>query len=350
MAITFAGSLPVSAVNVGLNASLAALDIELAQLAVDLSGLAPALVASVQIGLSFPPNLPVVTAAIGASLDPLNVALQLNPGSVSVYAAPLALEAGIELGLVEAKLAAALAISEPMEAGLAVGGIAGWSYAGTAKGFGDGLQRATEHGFGRTAADTQIQATILATESPATWAGFSEGFHAGSGDGLHYLGQLGASEWSIGLGPIMARIRLFLGQLRGMRATLLAQIQACLGLELPSVDAVLDTAVNAVAELGIDGLIDNLVNVDIDIQALIDGIQVKVDALLNLKINLAASLSGGGLAVWTYAGPASLLGVELQGQIRNGIPGGNGANASINGLALAASPAAMGTFGSIFLV
>ncbi len=351
MTIGFVGSLPVSAVNVGLNASLVALDVEIGQLTVDLSGLAAAGTAQIEVSASFPPNVPAYTAALGATCNPLEVGLQLTPGIFSVNAAPLAVDAGVELGLVEAKLAAALAISEPLEAGLAVGGIAGWSYAGTAKGFGDALQRATAGGFGRTAADTQIQATILATENPVTWLGLGSGFHTGApSPGLHYLGQLGASEWSFGLGTIMARLRLFLLQLRGLKATLEYQIQFCLGLEMPDVDLVVDTGLDVIADLGIDGLLDALVNINIELDASIAGLQARIDALLALQLSIAASLSGGGLAVWTYAGPASLLGVELQGQITNGVPGGNGPGASINGLVVAASPVAMGTFGSIFLV
>jgi hypothetical protein len=351
VAISFAGQLPVSAVNVGLNASLGAIDVELAQLAVDLAGLTASLEYQAQVTVNFPPNVPGYTVALEAACNVLQIAAELTPGLFSVNAGPIALDVGIELGLVAAKLEAALAIAAPLEAGLSVGGIAGWSYAGSARGFGERLQAATTGGFGRTPPNQQIQATILATENPTTWAGLSSGVYTGAeADGLTYLGQIGATDWSVGLGSLMARIRLFLGELRGLKAMLEAQIEFCAGLELPDLTVTLQTGLDVIAELGIEGLLDNLVNVDVGLQASIDGIQVRIDALIALKLDIAASLSGGGLATWTYSGPASLLGTELAGEIGNGVPGGNGPSASVHGFVLAASPATMGSFGSIFLV
>jgi hypothetical protein len=349
MSISFVGSLPVSAVNVGLNASLGALDVEIAQLTVDLSGLAPALAGQLQMALNIP-NLPVLAANVGASLNPISAALEMSPGGVTLQGVELALDGALELGLIEAKLAAVLAISVPIEGALAVGGIAGWSYAGSAAGFGERLRAATAGGFGRTAAMDTIGATIIATESPAAWVGLGSGFRTGpSSDGLHYLGQLGASEWSFGLGSLMARIRLFIAELEGIKASLLAQLRVMAGLDLPDIDATLSVGANVFADLGIDGLVDNLINVDVGIEASIGNIQAKIDALVSLKLELAASLSAGGLAVWTYSGQASLLGEALASEISGGVPGGNGPAATINGLVVAASPASMGTFGAVFL-
>jgi hypothetical protein len=142
MTITYVGSLPVSGVNVGLNASLGALTIEIAQLEVDLSGLIPAIAGQLQLSIDVP-NIPAFLVNLGVLLNPIQVALEVNPGAITLNGIDAAAELLLELGLVEAKLAALLEITVPLELGLGAGGIAGWSYSGTTRGFGEALRTAT---------------------------------------------------------------------------------------------------------------------------------------------------------------------------------------------------------------
>jgi len=345
VSIAFLGALPVSAVNIGLQASIACLQAEITKLELDITGLTPAIAASIEVGLDFPPVALSYAAELAARLNLAEITAGLDPTTWVSGAIDGNVELALTLGLIDLKLQVVLAITAPLELGLAVPGISGWSYSGTAHGFGALLSTATASGFGNTPAPAQVRATIIATESPGTWLGFSQGFNTGSSaDGLHYLGQLGAAEWSTGLGTIMLRLRALLLELEGMKASLEAQLQISLGLNLPNPQILLDVGLGL--DLGV--MLENMVNVRADITVAIGNIQLRIDALLDLIIALNAQLSGGGLACWTYEGPASLLGEELLGQIKMGVPGGNGPTAQISGLVLASTPANMNTFSNIF--
>lgn len=345
MTISYVGSLPVSSVNVGLAASIPALQFEVEQLGIEIAGLVPAIAASLEIALDFPPVVLSYATELAAHLNLAELAAQLDPTGWVTASVDANAELGIQLGLVEAKLQAVLAISAQLEAGLAIGSLSGWSYSGAARAFGTQLRAATPGGWGKTAAASQVKATIIATENPASWSAFGESFNTGGTGNLQYLGELGAWQWSIGLWSLVARIRAFIARLRGIKATLEAQIQISLGLNLPAPQVLLDVGLGL--DLGV--MLDNMVNVRADIDVAIGGIQAQVDVLLDLIASLNLQLSAGGLAVWTYEGQAAELGSEFAEAIWDGVPDGNGATATVHGLVIAATPANINEFSNIFV-
>jgi hypothetical protein len=357
--IAHVGTLPVSALNVGLGASIGGLTAEVTKLHADISGLFPALAAQLEVSVNFPPNPVSYLAAISASLNPIEVAAQLNPANFVVAGAAAGIDLALELGLIEAQLAVATTIEASLSAGLSAGGIAGWSYSGRSATFGTALESATSGGFGKTAADVPIVGIVIATEDFGSWGSFSQGFRTGStanapadpnAGRLSFLGELGGGEWNTGAAQVKRRLDLFIAELRGIRVGILASLQVTLGLDLPDPSLLVSAGVGIVADLGIDGLLDNMINVDADITGTIGGIQAGIDANLSLAAYLNAQLSAGGLSLWTYSGPAGTFGSGLRGELANGIPGGSGANAAAYGVALAGSASAMGLFGSIFKV
>lgn len=344
MTISYAGSLPVSAVNVGLAATIPALQFEVTKLQADIAGLLPAIAGQLAMELDFPPDLLKFTAAYTAHLNLENLQALLNPLSWVNAAADANADLTIQLGLVNAKLTPLLEIVAPLEAGLAVGSLSGWSYSGSARGFGTQLRAATPGGWGKTAPSSEISATIIATENPASWSAFGESFQTGTAGDLHYLGELGGWEWSTGLWTLMARLRAFVLELQGLKASIEAQIQLSLGLNLPNPGDILDVGLDLDLEL----MLDNMVNVRADLDVAIEGIQLRLNVLLALIADLQLQLSAGGLSVWTYSGQASELGPEFAEAIWDGVPSGNGPTATVHGLVIASTPANMQTFGSIF--
>ena len=345
MTISYSGSLPVSAVNIGLSASLPVLQLEVEKLGIDISGLAPAIAASLEVGLEFPPVEVSYAAELAAHLNLAELAAQMNPAGWVTASADASADLAIQLGLVDLKLAAALAITAPLEAGLAVGTLSGWSYSGSARAFGTRLRAATAAGWGRTAPASGVGAVLIATENPGSWSAFGQSFYTGGDPGdLQYLGELGGWQWSTGLWNLMVRIRLFIARLRALKATLEFQIQVSLGLNLPAPQVLLDVGLGL--DLGV--MLENMVTVRADIDLAIGSIQAQLDILLALIADLQLQLSAGGLSVWTYDGTASGLGAEFATEIWDGIPSGNGATAAVHGLIIASTPANMTTFGSIF--
>jgi len=342
--ISYAGSLPVSALNVGLAGSLPALQVEIEKLGIDLSGLAPAVAAKLEVGLDFPPVALSYATELAAHLNLAALTAMLNPLSWVSVTADANADLAIQLGLVNIKLAAALAIAAPLEAGLAVGALSGWSYFGAAQWFGKQLRAATPGGWGKTAQASEIGATIIATENPASWAAFGESFATGVEGDLQYLGELGGWQWSTGLQSLILRLRAFILQLRGLKASIEAQIQVSLGINLPAPQVLLDVGLGL--DLGV--MLENMITVRADLDIAIGGIQARLDVLLDLVADLQLQLSAGGLSVWIYSGQASQLGPEFAEEIWNGVPNGNGANATVHGLVIASTPANMTSFGSIF--
>ena len=350
MTIEHVGSLPVSAVNVGLAASLPALAAEITRLEADIAGLVPAIAANVELGLNFPPNPVSIGVAFAAVANLSDVILELNPTNILILGADANLDLVVYLGLVNVALAVVETLSVDLEAGLAVGGISGWSYSGGAQAFGKALQAATASGYGRTAASTDVQATLIACESPGSWDAFGDGFYTGpERSDLHYLGELGAEQWSIGLVDVMVPIRLFLDELQALKVAIESQIQVTLGLDLPEPQVVVDAVLDVLGSVSLEVMLDDMVNVVIDFDVQIAGIQVRIDLLLALSVSIEAQLSAGGLSVWQYSGAASGLGAEFADAIKDGVPSGNGPSAPVGGLVLAFSPAAAGTFGNVFL-
>lgn len=357
MPIVQGGTLPVSAINLGLVASVSGLQAEVTKLEADVTNFTPGIAAQVEIALDFPPDPLSYTAALSASIDPLNVAAELNPGNFVAAGADTNAELVVQKGLIDGQLAIVSEVTETVGAGLAAGELAGWSYAGRGPGFGDQLVPATENGFGTTAPGDLIQAVIIVTESFASWQAFSGGVNTGTSaaaevtadvERLQFMGTLGGADWNTGSADLLARIELFLDELRGAKAIIDAQIDLSLGLNLPDAEVIADASGAVVADFGIDGLLDNFVNVSVDLDADIGFLTAKIEFLFNLIAEIGGDLSAGGLTIWFYDGPASQLGAALRGEIADGLPGGSGPSAPIYGLVIAGPADSMLTFGSVF--
>jgi hypothetical protein len=356
VALVHAGTLPVSVINVGLAASVPALAAELAILEADLTSIGLASAGDLEVSFDFPPNPIGAALAIAASNNPLEVAANIAAGPIA--GTDLSLEVAAELAFVELQLGVANTVSSSLGAGLESGDIGGFSYAGGALDYGRTLSAATAPGFGTFAPGTTVQAVVIACEDFSAWASFSEGCRtnapatpAATGDArLAYLGELGGGEWNTGVADVMRRLRFLLLDLEGQKSTLEAQLEFSLGLGSIDADFLVDTGVEIVAELGIDGLLENMVEVNADFDVALEGGQLKIDAVLALIADLNSQLSAGGLSFWTYSGPAGTLGAALHTELVNGLPGGSGPNAVVYGLTLVGAPPAMATFGNIFKV
>ncbi len=357
MGLARAGSLPVSAINLGLAASVGGLSAKLAKLQADATKLTAALAGQVEVALDFPPSPAAFAGPLGIALDPVELAAVLTPAAMTGASSDLSLEIAADLAFVTAQLEIAQALQTTLAVGLSAGGIAGWSYSGPALAFGSELERATRGGFGTTAAATQIQAVIIATESLASWQAFSQSVETGgtadqaaSAARLRFLGELAGSRWNSGVATLAADLDLLVADFRGAKAGLEASADLAIGLNLPDPSAVVDAGLSIFADVGIDGLLENMVNVQADVTGAISGVTAKIDAVVTLTAEISAQLSAGGLTLWTYSGAASGLGEALRLELANGIAGGSGPNAPAYGLALAGSLASMSLFGSILKV
>lgn len=357
MPIVRVGSLPVSAINLGLAGSVAGFGVQAAKLQADIAKLGLSGIAQAQVALNFPPNPASYAGAAVAALNPALLASILNPVTIVGGSVDAALDVTLDLAIVSAQLAVVEPLKASFTAGLEAGGVAGWSYSGNAPGFGSELERYTKNGYGKTAAGDQIQAVIIATESFDSWGAFSQSVSTGGTANaeadaalarLAYLGELSGARWNSGVATLSAKLNLFVAELRGKKQALEASLEFMLGLDLPDPTVVVDAGLSVFADLGIDGLLDNMVNVRADIGASIDTVQGKLDLLLDGAASVAAQLSAGGLTFWTYSGAAGGLGAALRSETARGIPGGSGPGARAYGLALAGAPGAMTIFGSIF--
>lgn len=353
--LTQVGTLPVSAVNIGLAAGVPGLAVEGVKLAADITDLAPAVLGKVQIGASIP-NPVLFAGGIAAQLNPTAVAGSLGSLSGTGGTANFSLVA--KIGFLEAQIAAMGAITAPLALGLDTGGIAGWNYAGRSAGFGSELERATAGGYPGAKADDIISGVVIATESLASWGSFSEGFNTGASSTLPvesgaarllFMGALSAARWNGSVAGLLARFNVFVGKLEGQKGGLEASAQVSLGLNLPSPTAILSAGLNVVSAIGLDGLLDNLLNAQADLGAVIGSITAKINAVVELQGDFATQLSAGGLTVWTYFGRAGDFGKELRAALASGLPSGNGPNATAYGLAIAGSVPTMSIFGGIFI-
>jgi len=357
VALTRVGSLPVSAINVGLAASVAGFGLQAAKLQADITKLALSTIAQAKVALDFPPNPASFAPAAAIALNPAELASILNPISVAGGSVDAVLDVTVDLALVSAQLAVADALRGSLTLGLDAGGVAGWSYSGNAPGFGVQLERYTANGFGKTAANAQIQGVIIATESFSGWGAFSKGANTGGTanteadaqlERLAYLGELSGSRWNPGVASVFTGLDLFVAELRGKKQALEGSLVLMAGLDLPDPTVIVEAGLSIFGDLGIDGLLENMLTVQADIGGAIGTVTGKLDALLAGAADIGAQLSAGGLTFWTYSGAASAMGAELRSELARGIPGGTGARAPAYGLALAGSPTAMTLFGSIF--
>lgn len=351
MPIALVGTLPVAALNVGLAAAPAGIQAEIAKLTAQISGLAGAIAAQLQVTANFPPNLTGYATAF-ATLDASALLAAFNPANWVTLNAGANVELVAELGLIEAQLAVVGALVAPFEAGLAAPGIAGYSYAGRAAGFGHALAAATAGGIGSIPPTQNVNALIIGCADFDAWGAFSAGFNTGPSaqidlgsiatpDSLRFLGSLGGGQWNTGLRDVFGVLASFLLELEGAKAALEAQIELSVGVNLPDPGVVIN------ADIDVGAALENLVGVQADITADITLLQARIDFLLDLVASI--TLSGGGLTLWSYSGPAGALGSSFAPLVANGLPGVGGPNTPAYGVALAcADAAAWANFGLIF--
>lgn len=352
MALDLAGTLPVSVLNVGLAATPPGLQAQIALLEGELVKLQGSLAAEAALTVS-PPSLGLAAAA-AAMLTPPTIVQAL--GNVLTASATLNLEAVAELGLVELQLAAVGELSGRLQAGLDAGGLAAWTYRGHARGHGERLRAATSRGFGDVGPEQPISALILATESFSAWGNFGASFNVGdtvkrkeitgpttTEERLVFLGALTGGQLNTGLAEFALPIDLFRLQLEGAKLNLQAQIDVSLGLNLPSIEALL--AIDVDLEVALNAF----VSVDLAVAAQIELTLGKIEALLKLIGDISVRLSGGGLSLWVYSGTAAGLGQAFASAMAGGMPGGSGPLAPVYGITIAtAIPSAWADFGLIF--
>jgi hypothetical protein len=350
MGLSLLGILPVSALNIGLAASLPALTARIDKLTLDVTNLGLVLAHQIQLGLT-PPDLTGLVAGIGAQIAALPTLVL--PSTWVTAGVSANLDIGIQLGLIELKLAAALALSAQFEAGLTAPGISLWSYSGAAPGFGAALSVQTATGWGSIPPTQEVQGVVISTESAISWLAFGKSFRTGAsgrsvaGPDAHlvYEGTFGGGQLSTGVLSLSGQLELAVLDLKGLRASLSAQLQVSLGLNLPSLSglvASLEAIIPSVA-------LENMLTVKTDIGLAITGLLAEIQVTLALIFDLTLQLSAGGLTVWLYSGPAGGLGAGLRAATAGGLPGGSGPLAPTYGIALAvADPAVGAAFGQIF--
>lgn len=347
MTLSLAGTFPVSAVNVGLASAVVALQTEVTKLGEEIVKFQAALLAQAEVAANIP-DVATLTAAVAGQLNLAEVTSQFS--NIVSASAEGNLDATAELGVVNGQILAVEGVLDPIEVGVSAPDIAGWSYRGRVDQFGPLLASSSTTGFGRFAASDVVTGMVVSTESLASWQSFSEGVDTGSSASaataddavLKFLGTRSGADWNTGTAGLLARLRLFLTELRAIKATLEAQLLVSLGANLP------DPAVLVDVQVDVDALLGNLINVNVDLDGEISSIQARIDALIDLIGEIDAQLSAGGLSFWNYSGRADQLGPELAEALADGIPSGNGPDVPAYGLALVGSSGSMGSFGSIF--
>jgi len=357
MALVYGGSLPCSSVNLGIAASLSGFAQLSAQITVDVTKLGVALTTQIDFVSNFPPNIAGYAAGFADILVPATLVAAFNPANWVTLNADANLQLVAELGLVDLKIAVVGGLVAELEAGVNAGGLTGWSYAGRAAGFGTTLVGETRYGFAGTAPDADIDAIIIACADFDAWVSFSAGFNTGASastdlgvetgaEQLTSMGTLTGGEWNTGALSVFAQLDDFLLELNGVRAGLDAQVELSLGLNLPSVSAVLDVALS----IDLDATLAAMVSIQLDITAQIGLVELNLQAVADLLAELNAQLAVDGLHIWTYSGQAGYLGTSLASELSGGLPGGNGPHAPIYGVVIAcASPSAWASFGNIMI-
>src|SRR5262245_38961845 len=128
MPIRLVGTLPLSAVNVGLAASLPGVSAEATKLAADITDLTPAVQASIDVASNFPPNAAAYAAAIQAALAPGELAAVLTPANFTAIAVEANTAVFAKLGFIQGQIALVSGIRASLAGGLEAGSISGWSY------------------------------------------------------------------------------------------------------------------------------------------------------------------------------------------------------------------------------
>jgi hypothetical protein len=356
--ITQVGTLPVSSLNIGLVAGVAALESEIVKLTADITKFQGAVTAQLAITASFPPDLVGHAAAFAGALSVASLGAALNPATWVTTAGDANVELVADLGIIDAQLAIVQPIAANFSAGVDTGELYGWTYAGSAAGFGAELRASTVGGFGGIGPTENISALIIATSAFASWESFSEGFETGTSadanldgtrpsfDRLQSLGSLTGGRWNVGVAGLLNAVLAFFAELEGIKASLEAQINLTLGINLPDPTAIVDLGL----AVDLDAALGNLVNVQADLTGVIAGLQARVDFLLGLIASIEAQLSASGLTLWSYTGPAGEIGAALEGELAGGLPGvSDGPGGPAYGVTIASkSPSAWADFGLIF--
>jgi hypothetical protein len=354
--LSLVGTLPVSALNLGLAAAPAGIGVEVSKLQADITRLTGALDTQLAVTAEFPPNLAGYTAAFALALDPTAVAAAFDLTNWVTLNADAKVGLAIDLALLESLLAILDGIIDSFTLGLSAGGLAAWSYAGRAVGFGTTLDGATRLGIAGIPADQDVSAIIIGTASHASWSTFGEGFHVGTSAGtdlgdetsqelLAFLGTLTGRDLSTGVRDLFSLLDLLRAELEGRKDAIEAQIELSLGVNLPDPTAIVEAGL----DIDLGAALGNLVDVQADLGADIDLLTLNVEAALALSASISAQLSVGGLTLWSYSGPMSELGAAFAPEIEDGVPGATGANGATYGLVIAsASPTAWADFTQIF--
>jgi hypothetical protein len=349
---------PVSALNVGLAAGMPVLAAKLSDLNLQWAELTQASVDAVLQTQPF--NLPTIDSvilALNASFSPIDVALEMNPLTMTASSIDMLPELELQIQALNLSLALVGDVTASFQAGLNAPGLGLWTYAGGAAAFGQILES-----WNGVIGDPNnpIEAIIVLTESFGSWQAFGQGFNVGatavspvSGGpvgSLRTLGRLPGAELNVGVAGLFQFAQQYTAELEGLKAGLEGQQRFAVGLDLPSPDVICSVGLDVVANLGFDAIFDNLISLNVDFSAQIEGIRAQIDGLIELQTDLTTQLSAGGLAVWKYSGPANLLASAFAGVLTDGIPGGaGGALAPVYGVVIASdSPAAMASFGLIF--
>lgn len=355
MTLNRVGTLPVSAINLGVAAAPPALQAEVAKLQADVSGLTAAITTQLEVQATFPPNIAGYLTAFSLVLDPSVLTSAFSPANWLALNADANVELVAELAFIEAQIAIVAPVVEDLEAGLTAPGLAGWTYAGDARGFGAELEGATVHGTGAVNGREQVSAIVLGSASFSDWATFGTGFRTGPSSDedlpdptrerrLRYQGALSGGEWSGTARDLLPRLRLILEGLQGSKAAIEEQIAITVGLNLPDPSIIVDAGleVDLVAALG------DMVDVQADLGADIGTVTGQIDAILDIAADVQATLSGGGLTLWTFSGELRQLGAELAEETRPGLPGVGERSAPAYGLVIAAkAPEAWADFGLV---
>jgi hypothetical protein len=340
--LTLAGVLPVSGVNLGLGLVPPVLQAEIIQFGIDLTRLGIATLAKVQAGFNVP-NLAALEADI--ALLPPTLASMLDPTKFLTLCADLNVDLVAKLGVVDEALELALEAEATLTAGLSVGGIAAWSYSGPARGLAE---------MSPAFSGPWSIGLVVATESLGSWGQFGVSVNTGPSKTatpggppkLTSLGQLTGADWCPGLFQLASKIHLFVLKLQGLKAGFEMQLDMTVGVNLPDVSDLLVLLAQIASDA--EHLLDNLLNVSVDLDAEIDWVQVRMNAIVGLAADIGAQLSAGGLALWLYLGGTGQLVGEIARALAGGIPGGSGPVADIRALVLAhETPSVWTPFGAI---
>lgn len=352
MSLTLLGVLPVSAFNVGLALGPTSIGVEIAKLQYDLGNFQGALSAQLQFTPANLPTLPLLQAEMALYLAALEG--MLNPANFVTAGVEVNGSLTADYAIISGQLALAEQLNATFSAGLDAGGLAMWTYRGSADGFGPSLQAQTVYGYGSVAPSTHVNALVVTTEDFTNWGTFSATFNTGTTAdrpvqtsterALKFEGYFDGGQLNTGVAELKGQLDLVLADLRGKKGGLEVQLQVSLGLNLPDFSQLVSIATS----FSLPDLMPNL-TFSVDLTADISALSADIAALQAQIGALQTTLSAGGFAVWSYSGPVNALGSELTSALSAGVPSGSGPATAAYGLVVACEvPAVWQSFGLIF--